>query len=464
MGSIAKKWVRLGVALAMAAGVWGNVPAPADGSAAFAAEPDDRIELAVGAGELLRLPRPALSVFVANPDVADVQVPSPNGIFLLGKKAGTTTLYAVDSSDRPILKRNVVVRHNTAEMQELLRQRFPDYHFSLVSAPGSLMVNGSVDSAATLKSVTDSVSPFLGKDEKLINNVALKSPTQVQLRVRFAEVSREITQQFGVNWQAILGSGNWGFGLSNGRDFFDNDTNLWTIPSTGWGVRTGFSAGSANIETVIDALDQEGLISVMAEPNLTAVSGQTASFLAGGEYPIPVVQSGDSDAISVSFKPFGVSLDFTPTVLSSDRISLMVRPEVSELTATNGITLDNWEIKGLSVRRMETTVELASGQSFAIGGLLQENMRDTAARLPGLGNIPVLGKLFSSQDYQNNKTELVVIVTAYTVKPTDGDSLRTPLQSLKPASDVEYITQQRIGDDPLAAETPRLMGPAGFVY
>jgi Flp pilus assembly protein, secretin CpaC len=465
MGIGTKSWTRFGIALVMAAGIWGKVPAPVDGSAAHAAEPESRLEIAVGEGDLIRLPRPAISVFVANPEVADIQVPSPNNIFLLGRKAGTTTLYAVDSGDRQVLRRTIVVRHNTAEILDLLHQRFPDHRFSLASAPGSLMLGGTVDNAATLKSVTDTLAPFLAKDEKLVNTVVVKAPTQVHLRVRIAEVSRQITQKFGVNWQALLSRGNWGAGIMNGRDFLD-DAGVWQIPDAeaGWGIRGGFHAGSASIEAVIDVLDREGLVSVMAEPNLTAVSGQTASFLAGGEFPIPVVQSGASNSISVTFKPFGVALDFTPTVLSSDRISLNVRPEVSSLTLANGIELNNWTIQGLNVRRMETTVELASGQSFAIGGLLQENMSDTAARVPGLGNLPVLGKLFSSQDYQNNKTELVVIVTVYTVKPTESDMLRTPLQSLKPASDVEYITLQRTGDDPLAAETPRLMGPAGFVY
>lgn len=453
----------LALALVLAASPWGTRLAPLSVSAAHAAETDDRLELAAGSGELIRLPRPALSVFVANPEVADVQVPSPNGIFLLGKKAGTTTLYAVDKSDREILRRTVVVRHNVAEMQELLRQRFPAHRFTLASAPGSLQVSGTADNAAQVSAVTDTLAPYLGKDERLINAVALRTPTQVHLRVRVAEVSRDINQQLGVNWQAILRPGRFITGLMNGRDFFDNTKNEWVVPSSGWGVLGGYHTRNYDVNAVIDALDQEGLVSVMAEPNLTAVSGQTASFLVGGEFPIPVVQ-GTTNSVSVVFKAFGVSLDFTPTVLSSDRISLLVRPEVSELSTTNSVTLNGFSIPGLSVRRVETTVELASGQSFVIGGLLQDNMRDVVQRLPGLGDLPVLGKLFSSQNYRNNKTELVVIVTAYTVKPADGGQLQTPLQNLKPASDVEYVTGRRLGADPLATDAPRLVGPAGFVY
>jgi pilus assembly protein CpaC len=328
------------------------------------------------------------------------------------------------------------------------------------------MVGGTVDEAGQVASVAETLQPYLSKEEKLINNVAVRSPNQVHLRVRVVEVRREITQQWGLNWQGVLRPGNFGFNLFNGRDFFDNTNNLWSIPTSGWGIGGGWNTQRNGITGVIDALDQEGLLSIMAEPNLTAVSGQTASFLVGGEIPIPVVQGDSSSgtAITITYRPYGVALDFTPTVLSGDRINLLVRPEVSELDATNSVTLNGFNVPALSVRRVETTIELASGQSFAIGGLLQDNMRDVLSRLPALGDIPVLGKLFQSQNYRNNKTELVVIVTAYLVKPTDGNKLQTPLQNLKPASDVEYVTNQKLNADPLAADTPRLVGPAGFVY
>ncbi|MGE5515256.1 MAG: type II and III secretion system protein family protein [Bacteroidota bacterium] len=457
---------RLALLVLFAIGPWGNGPTLLSVTPAQAADRQepaaDRLELAAGAGELIRLPRPALSVFVANPEIADVQVPSPNGIFLLGKKAGTTTLYAIDSRDNEILRKTVVVRHNVAEIQELLRQRFPSHHFTLASAPGSLMVAGVADNAGQVSAVAETLLPYLSKEERLINNVSTRNPNQVHLRVRVVEVKREITQQWGVNWQALMNPGNFKFNLMNGRDFFNDDKNSWNIPGTGWGVGSGFKTKNYDITGVIDALDQEGLLSVMAEPNLTAVSGQTASFLVGGEIPIPVYQ--ENNGITVTYKPYGVALDFTPTVVASDRISLLVRPEVSELDSANSVTINGFNIPALAVRRVETTVELASGQSFAIGGLLQDNMRDVLSRLPALGDIPVLGKLFQSQNYRNNKSELVVIVTAYMVKPTDGNQLQTPLQSLKPASDVEYVTNQRLGADPLSADTPRLVGPAGFVY
>ena len=215
-------------------------------------------------------------------------------------------------------------------------------------------------------------------------------------------------------------------------------------------------------------LDKESLITTLAEPNLTTVSGETASFLAGGEYPVPVAQSSSgsssSSAITVQYKDYGVGLNFTPTVLANDRINLKVRPEVSELDSSTSVTTNGITIEGLSVRRVETTVELASGQSFVIGGLLQNNVKDVLSQLPGLGNLPILGKLFSSTDYQNSKSELVVIVTPYLVRPVGPGQLQTPLDSLQNPSNVESLLQKKAQLDPYDSQTPRLVGNTGFVY
>ncbi len=437
---------------------------------AWAAEGDGgALHLAIGEGAMVRLSLPAASVFIANPDVADIQVPSSGAIFVLGKTAGTTTLFAIDADNQTILRRTVVVRHNLAEMNSLLRQRFPSDQFELTSAPGSLMVKGTVDSAEEVAAVAATLTPLLSKGEKLINDVTVPRSNQVQLRVRVAEVSRDINQQFGFNWAALMEPGHLVSGIFSGRDFYttSSGTGQYVLSSTNaWSMLGGYASKNYSVQTMLDALDSEGLISILAEPNLTALSGQTASFLAGGEFPIPVAQSSSSaiNAITVEFKSFGVALDFTPTVLSHDHISVLVRPEVSQLDTDYDITLNGTTIPGLSVRRAQTTVELASGQSFAIGGLLQENMTEAVSRFPGLASLPVLGKLFSSKNYQNNKSELVIIVTAYIVRPTDAQALHTPLQSLRPASDVEHIVQKQLGLDPMAPDSPRLMGSAGFVY
>lgn len=416
--------------------------------------------LAIGSGQLVRVHGEATTVFVADPEIADVQVPTPNAILVLGRRAGTTTLYALDATGQQLVKEQIVVRHNLAELQDILRQRFPALRLALESAPGSLMVSGNVPDAKTSEAIASTIHPYLADKDKLINRLTVNSPTQVYLRVRVTEMSKDITQKLGINWSVVASPGQFVTGLIGGRSILN--AGGYSLPSEGYSFLGGYSKTGAPAQAMIDVLDKEGLINVLAEPNLTAVSGQTASFLAGGEFPVPVKQ--DRDTMSVEFKPFGVALDFTPTVLSDDRISLTVRPEISELDPNASIVMDGLTIPGIRVRRVETTVEMASGQSFAIGGLLQNNITDVVSKIPGLGSIPVLGKLFSSSDYQNHKSELVVIVTPYLVRPTSPDQLTTPMASMRANSDIEYVLGHSIGYDPLKGNVPRLSGSAGFVY
>jgi pilus assembly protein CpaC len=434
--------------------------------ASYAQAADDSAVLSVpaGSGTLITLPEPAVAVFVANPDIADVQVPTPRSVFVLGKKAGTTTLYALGAKNRQILARTVSVSTETASIQRLIDARFPRFGVTVTSAPGSLMVSGNVPTAADADAIVQTLQPYLHDKEQLVNRLAIAHPVQVLLRVRITEVDRNITQQLGINWSALGSSGNFTGGLFNGRQLFTG--NVFNLPPTGaFSLLGAFRAGNTTIEGVLDVLDEEGLLTMLAEPNLTAMSGQTASFLAGGELPIPVPQSGATSTITVEYKPYGVSLDFTPTVLADNRISLKVRPEVSEIDPSNSITLNSIVVPALTVRRMETTVELSSGQSFAIGGLLQSRSSDVLSQLPGLSRLPVLGKLFSSKNYLNDKTEVVITVTPYIVNPTGPGQLRDALDGvMRPSSDIEYAVQHSLGIDPLAGDSPRLVGAAGFIY
>ena len=437
-------------------------PMPASASDA---NDDSVLTVAAGSGAMVQLPEAAVAVFVANADVADVHVPTPKTVFVLGKKAGTTTLFALGANNRPILRKTITVATDTVSIQRLLDARFPQWRLTIASAPGSLMVSGRVPSAADADAVMQTLKPYLHDQEELVNRLTLAQPIQVHLRVRITEVDRNITQQLGINWSSLGASGNFIAGLFSGRAFIDPTSRLFNLaPSGAFSVQGGFHTHNVSIDGVLDALDQEGLITMLAEPNLTAMSGQTASFLAGGEFPIPVAQD-TTGAISVEFKPYGVSLDFTPTVLADNRISLKVRPEVSEIDPTNSVTTGSIKIPALTVRRVDTTVELSSGQSFAIGGLLQSKSSDVLSALPGLGRLPVLGKLFSSKDYLNNKSEVVVIVTPYIVQPAGPGQLRDAIDSVtRPSSDVEYALQRALGLDPLAGDAPRLVGAAGFVY
>ena len=432
------------------------------------------LTLAIGSGQLVKLPAPAATMFVADPQIADIQTQSPSSLLVFGRKAGTTTIYALDENDEQIYAQQIAVRHNTHELQNILRRRFPDTRLELESAPGSLMVSGSVGDAETAEAIARTITPYLGESDELINRISINSPTQVHLRVRVTEVSRSVAQQLGINWAGVGGSGKYFAGVISGRPLGGINLHLGgrgpahaggtvnNFASDGYSFLGGYSKGNKSIFGVLDILDREGLVNILAEPNLTALSGQTASFLAGGEFPVPTKQ--DNDSTTVEFKPFGVALDFTPTVLSNDRISITVRPEISEIDPNASIMIDGLVIPGISVRRVETTVEMASGQSFAIGGLLQHNVKDILSKLPVLGDLPVLGKLFSSTDYQNDKTELVVIVTPYLVHPSDPDQLITPLDTMRANSDIEEVFRNNFDYDPISGQIPRLSGNAGFVY
>lgn len=399
-----------------------------------------------GKGTLVRLNENASSVFVADPTIADVHAPSPKAVFVLGKKAGSTTLYVLGADNRTLLQQTVVVSRDTDALRRAVAARFPAMRLQLTAGPGSLLVSGQAASASDADAVVQTLTPYLADKEVLVNRITIDRPLQVQLRVRITEVDRNVTQQLGINWSSV--------GSTVGQ----------FSASAIFGFGTVQRGRGTSIQALVDALSQEGLLTVLAEPNLVALSGQTASFLAGGEFPIPVSQSNNG-AISVEFKQFGVKLDFTPTVMNERRISLKVRPEVSQIDATASVTTNGITVPGLSVRRADTTVELASGQSFAIGGLLQTNTTDIISQVPGLGSIPILGKLFSSTNYQNNKTELVIIVTPYLVEPTDPARLRTPLDALmSPSSDIEYSFRRESGDAPAPSGQPRLVGAAGYVY
>jgi pilus assembly protein CpaC len=286
--------------------------------------------------------------------------------------------------------------------------------------------------------------------------------TQVNLRVRIAEVSRTVTKELGFNWESLFNVGAFTFGLATGRDALTAGGNILRSATGAATLPIGYrsSNGRVDVNTVIDALAEDGLISILAEPNLTALSGETASFLAGGEFPIPVNQRDGQ--ITIEFKQFGVSLDFTPSVLSGERISMKVRPEVSELTDEGAVMIEGLKIPALSVRRAETTVELGSGQSFAVAGLLQNNSRTVIQKVPGISDVPVLGGLFNSTRFQRNETELVIVVTPYLVTPvSQPGALQVANDGYVPASDLERIFVGRLNKPGKSDASGLLFGPGG---
>jgi pilus assembly protein CpaC len=431
------------------------------------------ITVDVSQGKLVTLATPAATVFIADPTIADVQVPMPTRVFVLGRKAGHTTLYALGADGQQIAAMEVEVRNAGDAAQKAIGRDPGARDIQARSTNSGLALEGSARDPAAAYRANQIANSFQKEGEGLDDRVKIKSSAQVTIRVRIAEVSRSVTKELGFNWNALLSTGAFQFGLVTGRTPFTTG-NLFVPDPTGAGSLLARARTSrVNFDAVIDALSQDGLISILAEPNLTALSGEKASFLAGGEFPIPVAQY--QNAITIEFKQYGVSLDFVPTVLSSNHISMRVRPEVSELTTNGAITLNGIQIPGLQVRRADTTIELGSGESFAIGGLLQNNTNTTVSRYPGLGDIPVLGALFRSSNFTRNESELIIIVTPYIVQPIgDPKSIRLPTDGLRPASDLERMllgriagvtTGSRASDSQITVQQlsgPRLQGDAGF--
>lgn len=421
---------------------------------------DTPLELELHKGRLVRLDRPAASIFVADEEIADVQPKSPRLVYVFGNRVGETTLYAVDEAENVVASERVIVRHNLSGLRDALARTAPGGEVEVDSIDSSLVLRGTVGSAEAAENVRRIAARFAGEGEGLINNLHVRGPNQVNLRVRVAEISRTLLKSFGVDWDLAAAAGDFLFGFARGGP----------APALGSFIsELDVSGGDVDLNVLIDALAQEGLVTVLAEPNLTAMSGETARFLAGGEFPIPVAQ--DEDSITIEFKEFGVALEFTPTLLSGGRIALEVAPEVSELDFNNAIVLERATIPALTTRRAATTVELGSGQSFAIAGLLKNTSSHSIDRLPGLGDLPILGTLFRSDSFQRGETELVIIVTPYVVRPVSAPRMAAPTDGLIPPNDAERILLGRQYGRATAARLEaerrlagrRLSGPVGFM-
>jgi pilus assembly protein CpaC len=414
-----------------------------------------------GAGRILQLARPAASVFAADPRVVEVRPASPTSLFVFGVAPGRTTIAALDAAGAPVAQYEVTIRPSAfgaSEAQSALSRVLPGRTLRVETHNNGLALSGEVRDAAEAERALSITRGFAAEGQGVDNRLTVLGQVQVNLRVRIAEVSREVTRQLGIDWQAIGSFGRFSVGLVTRSTIADP---LLAASR----LALGYSDGRLDINNFIDALAQERLITVLAEPNLTAMSGESASFLAGGEFPIPVGLR--DDLVTIEFKQYGVSLAFVPTVMSQGRISLRVRPEVSELTEQGAIRLGagntSIQIPALAVRRAETTVELGSGQSFAIAGLLQDSSRNLGRAVPLVGEVPVLGALFRSDRFQRNETELVIIITPYIVRPVnDPSALRSPLDGFVPPDDVERLLlfRQVARDRPAP---PRVPGDAGFI-
>ena len=426
------------------------------------------LQLEVNKGRLVRLDRPAGTVFIADPEIADIQVKSPTLVDLLGKKAGETTLYAVDEGENVLASVAIRVNLNLSRLRDAIRKLDPRSDVEVTSIDDTLVLEGVVRSASIAEDVRRLAVRIAGDEEAVINRLGVDAPNQVNLRVRIAEISRGVDKQLGFNWQILGTLGGLSLGLAMTNPFASAVSVVNSLGSLTQGASAAWEVEGWDFNAVIDALEEEGLVTILAEPNLTALTGETASFLAGGEFPILVPDS--NGRVTIEFKKFGVSLAFTPTVIGETRINLHVQPEVSQLSSKNSVTLNNFVVPSLTTRRAETTVELGSGQSFAIAGLLQNNVTHDIRKFPGLGDIPVLGALFRSDRFQRDETELVIIVTPYVVRPTSRMRLAAPTDGFVPPHDVERLitggTHRRnpVVGKPLTVDGDgkALIGPVGF--
>jgi len=469
--------------------------------------PTTEVVLSVGQGEVITLPAEAADVWVANPNVADVDVSNPRQIRLFGKDYGTTTVFVAAANGRMIYSTNVRVGQNLTSIDRMMKAAMPDADIKVVTVGQLAVLTGTVAApadvaqaqqivAALLNPGIDVSSPTAQLKIAVINRLRTATPLQVNLQVKIAEVSKSFAKNIGSNLSTIDGTGGFKFGIANGRAIaktVNTDPNLplsvgldtvtgYTVdPITGKVVQAAGTAVQSGPQAttlgamgklfgldVLGALDlgeTDGQVTTLANPNLTALSGETGSFLAGGEIPIPVSQG--LGAVSVEYKQYGVSLAYTPTVLADGRISMRVRPEVSQLSAAGAVTISGVTIPALTTRRAETTIELGSGQSMVIGGLLQNSTDNQITKTPGIGDVPVLGALFRSNGWKRNESELIIVITPYLVKPVNANEIVLPTDGYKAPTDLGRVFLGRLGEGTNGGERPKptmavptLAGPA----
>lgn len=435
-------------------------------------QPTETITLNVREGRLLKLNGDASKVLVADPRIASFQVPSPNRIFVFAQGVGATTLYALDAQDKVIAAINVVAEHDLKALREQIKRTVPDADIELEATLNDrIIVRGKVRTPIESRLVVDQIQSYLdglasspagqsngggggggaangaNRRDQVINQLKVELSSQINIQVRVVEVSRTLSHELGFDWAATLNSGRGAWGIMTGsagagfapvsgtvnESLFDSLTGRTfsrMIPGTSasrLGIGGMQTRGNFTMGGLISALSSEGFATVLAEPNLTAMSGESAAFAAGGEVPIVIITNNN---VQIDFKSYGVILRMTPTLLSANRISLHIAPEVSELTEDGAVTLQGISIPALKVRRADTTVELASGQSFALAGMLRSTQAQTTSGVPGLSSIPLLGRLFEHEVSAKADTELVILVTANVVDPVAPGELQVPGQDL----------------------------------
>jgi pilus assembly protein CpaC len=406
-----------------------------------------KLNLVVGKSLVIDTPVSIKRVSLANPDIADTVVISPRQIYLTGKAVGTTNLTLWGADDRVSTIFDVTVSSDLSQLKEKLQEILPGENIKVIAAQDSITLSGEVTSAANLSQALALTEAFAPK--KVVNLTQVAGVQQVMLEVRVAEMSRSLARRLGINFTIVRAQDGFGASMLNNLTTIVRPIEATLFPlvnpaaapfgqvlSNSINALLRFTGNDRTWTVFIDALKENGLIKILAEPTLVTLSGQEARFLAGGEFPVPVPQ--DFNVITITYKPFGVGLSFTPTVLSDDKISMQVAPEVSDLDFSTAVVLQGFVVPGLTTRRASTVIELANGQSFAIAGLLRETVREAISKFPLLGDIPILGALFRSTEFQKNETELIIIVTPHLVKPLDMARQTLPTDQYIEPNDFEW--------------------------
>lgn len=420
------------------------------------------LNVGVGRSVVVNLAEDTADVLVSNPEIADAVLRTPRRIFVIGNTSGQSRLVLFGRSGRELASFDVRVEKDTSDLTRILRKLIPGSNIAAESVNGNVILSGRAKSTIEAQQAADIAAKFQGEGNaaSIVNLISVEGKDQVHLKVTVAEVERSIIKQLGVRFQGSFGTGNF-TPYTSSTPSYPINTSVTNQAALG----LQFASGATSLQAEIQALQQDGVIRTLAEPTLTAISGENASFLAGGEFPIPV--SHDDGDISVEFKKFGVGLDFTPVVLSGGRISLRVKTEVSELSNEGAVTTGGITISALKVRRAESTMELPSGGTLIMAGLLKESYKQTIEGTPGLMQIPVLGALFKSRDFLRKQTELAVFVTPYVVSPVATSKMVRPDKNLMPPSDAETVFLNRLNKiySPTGeAADGEYHGQVGFIY
>ena len=439
------------------------------------------MELMAGTGKFIPLNKPAKAVFVANSEIVDVSAEFANMLYVYGLKQGSTTLHVLDAEGKIAYTETITVSMNTAVVMDAIKQVLPTANIKAEFVGGRLVLKGMVKNASDAEVALRIAQGFAGSesggsagsDSGIINMMTTTADNQVMLRVRVAEVNRDISQSFGIQWNLYGADGDFRTGLfsprgalttpEQGSNTFrpgrDSSYTVGGLTPNPYQSFLSYFGENLGVDVLLEALEDEDMATVLAEPNLTALSGETASFLAGGEFP--VVTSINDGQINTEYKEFGVRLSFTPVVLSENRIRLNVKPEVSNLSDKGAVIIEDITIPAIESRKVETTVELGDGQGFLLGGLFQNNLKESLQAVPGLGDLPILGPLFRSENFERKKSELMIIVTPSIVTPVSNPEVafKTPQSDLR----VPTFAQRAFGGQRLSdtLRPSRISGSAG---